>query len=178
MTAIDNLRAIAPPPCQPPGRNVDWEATETQLGLILPEDYRGLITEWGAGSFDDFVTLYEPGHPNPNLELVHRAEDWRWAMGETAKDEPLRFPTHIGVGGVLAWGSSANGDPCFWHLRSEDPDAWVIFIQEARGPDWYVYEGGLAEFLVAFLERRERVVVFPDDVSSAPPRFLPARDVG
>jgi hypothetical protein len=153
---------------------VDWESTEARLGLVLPADYRCLVAEWGAGSFDDYLAVNEPGHPNRYVELLHEAEGWRWAMEEIAKDEPLRFPPHIGVGGLLAWGASGAGDPCFWHVRSEDPASWVVFVQEARGPDWHLYEGGLAEFLVAVLEGRERVSVFPEDLPSANPGFVRA----
>jgi hypothetical protein len=65
------------------------------------------------------------------------------AMEEIAKDEPLRFLTRVCCrdGGLLAWGASGAGDPCFWHVRSEDPASWVVFVQEARGPDWHLYEG-------------------------------------
>lgn len=174
MATLDALRAIAPPPDEPTGRAVDWKAVEARLGLGLPEDYRELVTVWGAGTFDDYLAIYEPGHPNENIELVHEAEGWRSAMDEIAREEPLRFPTHIGVDGLLAWGATGAGDPCFWHVRSEDPASWVVFIQEARGPHWYLYEGGLAAFLVAALTGRERVSLLPDDVPSANPRFVRA----
>lgn len=174
MTAIDDLREIAPPPREPTGRTVDWEATETRLGLVLPADYRALATEWGAGSFGDFVSINEPGHPNPNLELVHEAEGWRWAMEELAADEPLPYPARMDVGGLLAWGASDNGDPCYWHLRSEDPATWTVVIQEGRGPEWHVYDGGLVDFLVAFLMGREQVSVFPDGAPSQGPDFVRA----
>lgn len=68
-------------------------------------------------------------------------------------------------------GVSGNGDPCFWHLRSEDPASWIVAVQETRAPDWHVYEGGIVDFLVAVLQGRERVCVFPEDVPSANPAF-------
>jgi hypothetical protein len=172
VAPLDDLRRIAPPPAEPTGRVPDFERARAELGFDLPGDYVALVGEWGAGEFDDFVGLNEPGHPNPNLELVREARGWEWAMREILdQGEQLAFPPEIEVGGLLAWGADANGDPCFWHVRSEDPASWVIVIQEARGPDWHLYDGGLVDFLVDFLEGRERVLVFPDNVPSEAPGF-------
>lgn len=172
MGPIDDLRALAPPPPVPTGRTVDWERVAGRLGLALPSDYRQMVTEWGAGSFDDYLTVYEPDHPNRHLELVQRAEGWRWSLEEMAKDEPLPFPSHIGVGGLLAWGASGAGDPFFWHVRTEDPQTWVVFVQEARGPDWGVFEGGVTEFLVVALKGENPASMFPEDLPSPAPGFV------
>lgn len=174
MAALDELRRIAPPPAGPTGRVPDWEHAEARLGVALPDDYRRLVTQWGAGGFDDFLWINEPQHPNDNLELVHEADGWRDVLEQIAEQEPLPYEPRIAVGGLLAWGATDNGDPCFWHLRSEDPASWIVVIQEARGPDWHVHEGGLVDFLVAFLDGRERVGVFPDDVPSEAPGFVRA----
>jgi len=173
MAPLDDLRGIAPPPSEPTGRSPDLDGVRAELGVELPEDYVALIREWGAGGFNDYIDLYEPGHPNPNLELVGQAREWEWVVKEVrAQGEQLPFAPEIEVGGLLAWGADGAGDPCFWHMRSQDPASWVIVIQEARGPDWHCYEGGLVDFLVDVLEGRERVLLFPDDVLSAAPGFV------
>jgi hypothetical protein len=174
VASLDALRRIAPPPGASTGRAVDVERVRADLGVSLPEDYLALAREWGAGEFDAFIGVNEPGHPNPNVELVDEAKGWRWALEEMRREgEELPFAPEPVPGGLLAWGSTANGDPCFWHLRSEDPTSWTIAVQEARGPDWHLYDGGLVEFLVAVLEGRERVSVFPEDVPSGAPVFTP-----
>lgn len=172
MATLDDLREIAPPPAEPPPP-VDWEDAAAQLGLRPPSDYMALVDEWGAGTFDDFIAIYVPGHTNPNLDLIREARGWAWALQEEAQaGEQHPFDHRIAPGGLLAWGVSGNGDPCFWHLREEDPAAWIVAVQEARSPDWHVYEGGLVDFLVAVLSGRERVSVFPDDVPSDAVTFL------
>lgn len=172
MSSLDDLRRLAPPPAERPPP-ADEDAASSAFGVRLPADYLALVGEWGAGTFDDFISVYAPGHPNPNLDLVREAEGWSWALEqEVEAGERHPFAPHIGPGGLLAWGASANGDPCFWHLRSPDPGSWFVAIQEARGPDWHIYEGGLVDFLVAVLEGRERVSVFPEDVPSAAPGFV------
>lgn len=171
MGALDDLRRIAPPPAEPPAA-VDWNAARSALGVGLPPDYTALVDEWGAGTFDDFIAVFAPGHENPHVELVHEAEGWLSALEAQVEDgEDLPFPPRLAPGGLLAWGVSGNGDPCFLHMRSEDPARWTVAVQEARGPDWHVFEGGVVDFLVAVLEGRERVSVFPEDVPSENPAF-------
>ncbi len=171
MSSLDDLRRIAPaPPAPPPA--VDWEVATSALGVSLPADYMQLVNEWGAGTFGDFIVVFAPGHERPHLELVHEAKGWLWALEEQAMaGEDLPFPPRIAPGGLLAWGVSGNGDPCFWHLRSEDPASWTIAVEEARAPEWHLFEGGVVDFLVAVLEGRERVSVFPEDVPSRNPAF-------
>lgn len=174
MAALDDLRRIAPAPPQAPPA-VDWAAAGAAVGTRLPRDYMKLVDEWGAGTFDEFISVFAPGHDNPNLDLSHEAGGWQWALRQQVEaGERHPFDPRIRLGGLLAWGASANGDPCFWHLRTDDPASWVIAVQEARGPDWHTYEGGLVDFLVAVLDGRERVSVFPDDVPSAAPSFVRA----
>lgn len=174
MQGLDQLRRIAPPPGDSTGRSVDVERVRTELGVGLPNDYLALVREWGAGEFDDFIGVYEPGHPNVNVELVEKARGWSWALHELRDGGgALPFDPDVGPGGLLTWGSTGNGDPCFWHLRSEDPASWTIVVQEGRGPNRHLYEGGLVDFLVAVLRGRERVSVFPEDYPRSPPASRP-----
>ncbi len=175
MDALDDLRRIAPPPAEPTGRCVDPERVRAQLGIELPEDYLALAREWGAGEFDAFIGINEPGHPNPNLALVEQARDWSWVLRQRRDqgEQVLPFPAEIEPGGLLAWGRPSTA------IRAsasavEGPGLVGRRPQEARGPDWHVFEGGLVEFLVAVLEGRERVSLFPEDVPSDEPRFARA----
>ncbi len=171
MTALDDLRRTAPPPGDTPPR-ADVATAEAELGVRLPGDYLSLVEEWGAGTFDGFLSVFAPGHENPSLDLVHEARGWEWALLEEARaGERHPFAPRIAVGGLLAWGATANGDPCFWHLRAQNPASWIVAVQEARGPDWHVFEGGLVDFLSAVLGGREHVGVFAEDVPTADPRF-------
>lgn len=96
-----------------------------------------------------------------------------WALEEMAKaGEDLPFRPRIVSGGLLAWGATDNADVCFWQLRDLDAhDSWGIAVNEGRGPEWHLFEGGMVDFLVAVLTGRERVSVFPEDVPSASPAF-------
>jgi hypothetical protein len=53
----------------------------------------------------------------------------------------------------------------------EELDRSAFSDRRARGPDWHLYEGELIDFLVAVIEGRERVSVFPEDVPSESPGF-------
>lgn len=36
-------------------------------------------------------------------------------------------------------------------LHASEPDAWRIAVNEARGRDWYTYDGTLTDLLTALL---------------------------
>lgn len=104
MNPLDDLRRMTPPPSEPPPP-ADVATAEAQLGFRLPDDYLTLVEQWGAGTFDDFISILAPGHDNPNLDLVHEARGWEWALGEQARaGERHPFEPRIAVGGLLAWG--------------------------------------------------------------------------
>ena len=156
MAAVDDLRELAPPPAEPP--------PPPRPARPLPSDYLALAAEWGPGAFDDFLWLLVPGAENPNLDLDRQAEVRLGALRELGEDTP--YP----LGELLPWAFTDNGDVLFWHTAGE-PDAWTVAVNESRGPEWHLFDGGAADFLVAFLSGRERVPVFPDDVPSEAPGF-------
>lgn len=172
MASLDELRRIAPPPEGAPP-TVDWPAARAALGVELPSDYVALVDAWGAGSFDGFLWLFAPGHPNVNLDLVRQAEEQTWALRELAEaGEEIPYQPSIAHGGLLPWGLTDNGDVCYWVLGTPEPLAPVsVAVNESRGPEWHRFDGDLTDFLVGFLTGRERVSVFPADVPSARPGF-------
>lgn len=175
MASLDELRRIVPPPAGT-SPTVDWASAQAALGVDLPSDYVALIDEWGAGSFDDFLWVFAPGHPNVNLDLVQQAEEQSAALRETAEaGEEHPYEPAVAPGGLLPWGLTDNGDVCYWVLSESEPLLTAfIAINESRGPEWHRFDGDLTDFLVGFLTGRERVSVFPDDVPSAAPGFVRA----
>lgn len=172
---MDELRRLAPPPDGRP-EPVDWAAAESTLGVSFPADYRSLVDAWGAGCFDDYLWVFAPGHPNPNLDLPGQTERELAALEELRADgEDVPFDTRVAAGGLLAWGITDNGDVGWWHLRDPSaPDTWTVAINESRSPEWETFDGTVVEFLVALLDRREPVSFFPDDVPSGQPDFVRA----
>lgn len=71
-------------------------------------------------------------------------------------------------------GVTDNGEYLFWVTEPADaPEKWAIAANEARGPRWYIYDGGLADFLTAVLSGRETVPLFPDSLLTQGVSFTP-----
>jgi hypothetical protein len=156
VSALDELRAIAPPPSE--------RAPAGDAGRPLPADYEQLAREYGPGCFDEFVWLLAPGAQNPNLDLDRQANvrlDALSTLGEDLPYEPL-----------LPFAFTDNGDVVYWHTRG-DPDDWTVVVNESRGPEWHAFDGNATEFLVATLSGRERVPMFPEDFPGEDPGFQP-----
>ena len=141
---------MPPPPrsSAPP----NWPAVERSLGFALPGDYKDLVDRYGPGRFDDFLAVLAPGHPVPRLDLVHGVAEAADTLRVYASSgEALPAP----VDGLTAVAWTDNGDTVYW-LRDpgSPPDRWRIAVNGARDFDeWHLFDGCLAHFLVAVLNR-------------------------
>ena len=175
--ALEELARLVPPPAEP-APPADWAAARAKLGLELPADYRALIDRYGAGTFDDELSVFAPGHPNEHLDLLRQADRQLWGL-RYLRDQfgtELPFEPEPVAGGLIPWGVTLNGDVLHWHVTEpDDPAAWTVAVQEPRGPDWARFEQGAVEFLADVFSRR---VAFPfsgDDAwPTEAPRFVRA----
>ncbi|MCA2217153.1 SMI1/KNR4 family protein [Jidongwangia harbinensis] len=171
LTARDDLLALVPPPSRP-AVVPDWAAVEARLGTRLPGDYKWLIETYGSGSFDEFLGVFQPGSRIDGLRLEHQAERTAWAL-DYLRDGGEQVPFRNDE--LLPFGRTDNGDFCYWVRHpADDPDAWTVVVNEARGPEWSAFDGGGAvAFLSMVLSGGHRVSVFPDDFPGAHPAFEP-----
>jgi SMI1/KNR4 family protein SUKH-1 len=170
VTASDDLVALVAPPPRFPAI-LDWEAVEDRLGVRLPSDYKWLVERYGPGSFDDFLHIFQPGSDLESIRLEYQAERTAWALdylrngGESVPYENSE---------LLSFGRTDNGDTCYWVRRPvDDPEAWTIVVNEARGPHWSTFEHGVVQFVFDVLSGNHHVSVFPDDFPSWEPEFAP-----
>jgi HEAT repeat protein len=151
---LDALIRLMPPPAEPldAGEPDAWPSIELRLGLRLPSDYKAFIARYGSGSFADFISIYNPFSENPHDRLLDAAESEAVIYREIRTFEHIPYPIHPEPGGLLAWGSSYNGDVMFWVADPPgDPDQWPIAISEVRGPGWYRHPGPLVRFFREWL---------------------------
>ncbi|MET9498439.1 histone-like nucleoid-structuring protein Lsr2 [Streptomyces sp. NPDC006552] len=170
-TALEHLTRLCPPPPAP--SSVDWNSVETALGMALPKDYRQLASRYGPGSFCGYLSLRHPLGMTDWIDLTgpmttqlrNQLEDDR-ARGRSVPYAPQDlFPIAV----------TDNGEFGFWHTApAQDPAAWTIAVNEARGAEWFTFDGTLTEFLVAVLSGRTRVPLFPDSLLSRGPFFTPS----
>lgn len=132
-------------------RHLDWQHLEGELGFGLPRDYREIVESYGPGMFSDFIFLFEPIPDNPHIYIGTQnqlaIDALRYLQERGDEEIPYQltpFPEIVGCGRTV------NGDMLYWRTRElDDPETWTIVGNEARGPDWFEYEGGLDSFLTA-----------------------------
>ncbi len=171
-SALSDLKTLIQP-TREPLQECDWADIERRLGLRLPLDYKLLVEAYGPGSFDRFIWVLQPSGTNPNLDLSLQRGVQLTALRELlAAGEELPFGVEIGDEELAPWAITDNGDVCHWLLSaSDDPDDWVVTVNEARGPRWTTFNLSASEFLVAVLSGDLPVDQFPDDFPSDSPAF-------
>jgi hypothetical protein len=172
MTGLDDLIRLCPPPATPPA--VDWPAVETTLGLRLPGDYKHLASAYGPGAFCDFLRIYHPHAPTPWVNLTGPMPATLRAQLTQDRDQD-RFPVPHDPQTLFAIGVTDNGNHLYWITTPQtEPDAWRLTVNEARGHDWYTFDGTLTDFLTAVLGGQLQAPVFPDDLLDAGTSFTPS----
>ncbi|MFI1838381.1 Lsr2 family DNA-binding protein [Streptomyces olivaceoviridis] len=174
MTLLQRLTELCPPPApvQPP---VDWESVESVLQLRLPEDYKQLTAAYDPGRFANFLWVYDPRHTSVHVNLLGPAQDRTRAQ---VRDDYARgiYPAPVDPELLLPCGGTDNGEDIFWITDpKDDPDAWTIAVNEARGPRWYTFDGDLTQFLVAVLSGTTTVPQFPGGLLHGDIDFKPSR---
>lgn len=171
MTVADELLRVVEPPEPPPSASVDWASLEGRIGTKLPNDYKWLIERYGPGSFDEFVHVLQPVTRNDAIRLEHRLERTSWTLDYLRRGgEEVPYSNDE----LLQAAATDNGDFIYWVRKPpEAPDSWTIVVNEARGPRWVTFKGGLVAFLAAVLSGSFTVPVFPDDFPDAQPQFEP-----
>ncbi|MFI9411375.1 Lsr2 family DNA-binding protein [Nocardia gamkensis] len=141
---------------------MDWDAVETTVGVTLPADYKQLATMYGPGNFCEYLRVYHPHGPTEWVDLLGPMPATLRRQLREDRDTG-RFPAPYAADSLSACGVTDNGEYLFWITEpADDPDNWRIAINEARGPRWYTFDGGLVAFLAASFSGRIEVPLFPD----------------
>jgi hypothetical protein len=143
-------------PVVPSFRPGDWTAVERWLAVRLPEDYKDLIGEGSALTFDRELMIASPfGESNPNgSSLGDMIGYGSWSLGDMIGYGSwslayLRhhFPAQFNValfpesGGLLCWGIDGGGGVYYWDTSRPDPNDWTIVVSGRP-----VMDDGLGEF--------------------------------
>lgn len=175
---LDYLAAMMPVPARPtrPTTASDWPPVEKEFGLRLPADYKGFLARYGSGEIDEFLLVASPVFGNrltrlsdfarSRLEIRRAIRDADWPIPP--------WPIHPEAGGLLPWGTSRNGDGCFWLTDPPDePDRWPVVVVESKSQEWLDHEGSMTDLLSGLLDRTVNIPFFPADCFFGAPRFTP-----
>ncbi|EBV1891964.1 hypothetical protein DN122_24915 [Salmonella enterica subsp. enterica serovar Coquilhatville] len=172
--SIDMIRKIMPVPENPYEIRVndDWAAVESELRIVLPDDYKMFIDEYGSGSINGFLWVFSPFVDNPYIHLIETGRARISALTEL-KQKGEKFPYELfpSEEGCLPFGATDNGDTLFWKL--EKMGSWKIVINEARSPLCDEFNLGWSEFMYELLLGRLKSEVLPMDVFKRTPYFKP-----
>ncbi|MFI1834169.1 Lsr2 family DNA-binding protein [Streptomyces olivaceoviridis] len=174
MSPLERLAELCPPPSteQPP---VDWPSVEATLGLRLPKDYKRLTAAYDPGCFANYLWIYDPRHTSVHVNLVGPLAE---RIREQMCSDHARgiYPSPVSPELLLPCGATDNGEYLFWVTDPrEDPDAWTIAVNEARGPRWFTYDGTLTQFLASVFSGDTAVPQFPKDLLQGGTGFEPSR---
>ena len=171
MASEEPLAQLVPPPRRDQLEAPDWSAVHERMGVALPRDYKWLVERYGAGTFDGFLHVFQPAASIDAICLEHQVERAAWTLNylrERGENVPYAETDLLPVAG------DDNGNTYYLLRRPvEDPDLWTVVINEARGPQWESFDGGLTDFVHAALSRSRRFVLLPEDFPGDEPTFSP-----
>lgn len=165
---LQALLAVLPQPERPleTGDEGSWLVFEASIGITFPVDYKEYITTFGSGSIGAFIMPYNPFCLEPMRSLLLSYERWpREAMAIQALQhqygaDVFPFPVYPAPGGVLPWGTTANGDRLFWQTVGL-PDAWTVMVNAARSSTCETFTCSMTEFLAGLITGTIRSTIIP-----------------
>jgi hypothetical protein len=177
MSYLHILRKLMPPPESPadvPTRDA-WQSVERNLGMELPEDYKGFIGIYGTGAVDGFLWVFTPFTGNSNLNLLDQAKLRLDAQRDHCQVAGVRCPYALfpDANGLFPWGASDNGDVLYW-LCKDSPPRWITVVCDPRASEWREVKLSTSQFLAVLLTRQLVVDLFPQDFPSELPQFVRA----
>ncbi|MFJ4681663.1 SMI1/KNR4 family protein [Kitasatospora sp. NPDC088783] len=173
--ALDALFGLLP---RPGGvRAKDWQAVRGRLRVDLPADYKAFIDAYGGGRVDCYLWVLEPGCANTFYDLITADEERAEANGQLWGGGEAK-PSELGEADarLIPWASTDNGEFLYWLARpGQDPDAWTVMVNEARGPWWEHVDLTFTRFLTAALTGAIRCEILSDLFPTCPHDFQPSR---
>ncbi|MGK5642195.1 Lsr2 family DNA-binding protein [Streptomyces sp. URMC 126] len=141
--------------------------------MRLPQDYKDLVATYGPGSFADYLHVYHPAGPTRWVDLTGPVPEAVRAQLRHDYDRgthPVPYDPRF----LFNMAGTDNGEDLFWITDPLDsPDSWGIAVNEARGPQWFLFDGTLTRFLADALGGRIDVPQFPANVLETASVFTP-----
>lgn len=130
-----------------------WPTTEYRLGLVLPGDFKELLSLFGEHLWGGFLAVLSPGATRDHLHLVRAGLEILGATHEARRSRPrdVPFALYPEKGGLFPWGRTQNGDTLFWSTEGT-PETWPTVVVEARGARCERLSMSMSQVLLHFLQ--------------------------
>lgn len=167
---IDALIKAVPPPVTPfEAFSGPWEPVETELGTVLPQDYKDFVRLYGNGYFMQFLGICVPRSRNPNMRLESQV---RVICDTFLNDDEVPYPLWPNPGGLLPFGGTDNGDYLFWLPRGAPAD-WGVVVWDRGFWGFETFDCDLTDFLAGLATGEILPKEFPDDLLPCDRLFEP-----
>lgn len=178
---FQRIRNFVRPPQRPvaTGTPEAFAVIETQLDLVLPNEYKLLINTYGDGQWQEFWYLLNPFSANQNLNLLHQApRDDRSGTNILSAERYIRdrhsYPHAIWPEpeGIFPWAVTDNGGRFFWLLQGS-PERWPSIYYPSRDPDYQAIALPISEIIAGLLSGE--LPLFQEEFGgeTPPPTFTP-----
>ncbi len=153
-----------------------WVEVENGLGLQFPDDYKALITAFGAGTYDQFLHVFSPFARNKYLNIIIQKDEILNSYNTFRQEFPefASYPAFPQPGGLFPWGTTDNGDVLYWQVEENEDTSWAIVVFDGRHAEHERYDMTVTNFLTEVLTGALKVGIFPDDFPhTGPHTFVP-----
>lgn len=169
---IERLSELLVPPSEPILRPTaeDWAVVEGRI-TPLPSDYRAFLDIYGLGSIDGFLSVLSPSAPEPLYSLASQLETQATVHGALRSQvghDVIPYQMFPEFGGLIPWGTTTNGDVCYWVTSDSNPDRWAVFIEDSE-VEWEQYPGTMSTFVQEVLQGTYTSAIFPSDFPTSKP---------
>lgn len=148
VAPLEELLSILPP-MNPIGSHGDWAAVESDLGLLLPEDYKQFISRYGAGTISGLIVV-----GNPFVQPVTPRKFWQnWVdiyRDIAAYGTKILYDLYPDCPGLLPCGDYADFDIINWLTGKDANDSELIYYSRSEG-FFNLGRTTLTQFLVQLL---------------------------
>ncbi|SCG72398.1 hypothetical protein [Micromonospora coxensis] len=131
---------------QEPEDGAGWEATEAELGVALPTDFKELCRRFVPGSFYAYLDLLRPTDEHMSRELIAA---WAFCRSESFASgyAPCRIYGPGKGPGLIQWGDDEVEGQYYWLADpSVEPDRWPVVARRCGDP-WHRFDMPTTEFI-------------------------------
>lgn len=127
----------------------DWSVTERLLGLVLPDDYKALLSTVPMGEYAGTVLVSPPTSAGQEGDLLAM---FRETMVRLAGVGNRPYGLYPKSPGLIPWAGFDHpmGGVLFWLADRGDPNKWPVVVSGANG-DWDEYDVGAVAFLIGLV---------------------------
>lgn len=171
MDFVSDLMEIAGESSFPDKQSIDWASLEKSMGVVLPGDYKELLSKYRSAKFGP-IWLITPrsGIPGASDPLAATIE-WREIFeeihgdepgglprpcrpnGEPLGDRPSAFQFFPDTPGLLAWGRDEMGGEYYWYVEGP-PNTWTVVAHAAKEEWWDEHPMTMSEYLYGIVTGR------------------------